>query len=117
MNLGVRWDVETGFGERHDHWATFDPNVINPISSQVGMTVRGGAQFLGADGNPSRTSPTFYNKIGRGWAPPGRSMTKPWHVADTAFSTCQFHSAVTLLEHRLLADHNIAPAPTALRRW
>jgi len=64
MNLGVRWDVETGFGERHDHWATFDPNVINPISSQVGMTVRGGAQFLGADGNPSRTSPTFYNKIG-----------------------------------------------------
>jgi len=63
VNMGVRWDVETGFGERHNHWATFNPDILNPLSSEVGITVRGGAQFLGANGNPSRTSPTFYNQV------------------------------------------------------
>lgn len=63
VNAGVRWDVETGFGERHNHWADFNPEIINPISSQVGITVRGGAQFLGANGNPSRTSPTGYHQV------------------------------------------------------
>jgi hypothetical protein len=63
INAGARWDVETGFGERHNHWATFNPNIVNPISSAVGITVRGGAQFLGANGNPSRTSPTFYHQV------------------------------------------------------
>jgi hypothetical protein len=64
VNMGLRWDVETGFGERHNHWAVFNPNIANPIPGVSGITVQGGAQFLGANGNPTRTSPTFYNKVG-----------------------------------------------------
>jgi len=64
INLGLRWDVETGFKERHNHWADFDPNVTNPISKAMGFNVRGGAQFLGANGNPTRTSQTLYHAIG-----------------------------------------------------
>jgi Carboxypeptidase regulatory-like domain len=63
VNAGLRWDVETGFGERHNHWATFDPNILNPISSVAGVTVRGGALFMGANGNPTRTSPTFFHQV------------------------------------------------------
>lgn len=64
INLGLRYDVETGFKERHNHWADFDPTVTNPISKAIGMNVLGGAQFLGADGNPSRTSQTLYHAVG-----------------------------------------------------
>lgn len=63
VNAGVRYDLETGFGERHNHWGLFDPDVINPISSEIGFTVRGGAQFLGANGNPTRTSQTIYHAV------------------------------------------------------
>jgi hypothetical protein len=64
FNLGVRWDVETGFADRHNRWADFDPTVTNPLSSQIGFNLLGGAQFLGVNGNPSRTSPTYYHEIG-----------------------------------------------------
>ncbi|HEY4355615.1 MAG TPA: TonB-dependent receptor [Acidobacteriaceae bacterium] len=49
LNLGVRWDLETGFGERHNNWADFSPTITNPLG------VPGGALFLGANGNPGRT--------------------------------------------------------------
>jgi hypothetical protein len=63
LNLGVRWDIETGFKERHNRWADFDPTVTNPLSAYTGLSFTGGAQYLGAPGNPGRTSPTFYNKF------------------------------------------------------
>lgn len=63
LNLGLRWDVETGFKERHNRWADFNPNVISPLSSAVGFNMQGGAQFLGVNGNPSRTSPTYYHEL------------------------------------------------------
>jgi len=64
VNAGLRWDVETGFGERHNNWADFDPTVTNPISAAVGFNILGGAQFLGANGNPTRTSQTLYHAVG-----------------------------------------------------
>ncbi len=64
LNLGVRWDIETGFKERHNHWADFDPAVSNPLSTYTGLPFTGGAQYLGTPGNPSRTSPTYYAKFG-----------------------------------------------------
>lgn len=64
LNMGVRWDVETAFGERHNHWADFDPLLTNPISSSAGINVRGGVQFLGYDGSPTRTSQTVYSEVG-----------------------------------------------------
>ena len=64
INAGVRWDVESGFKERHNNWADFDPNVTNPISSAAGINVLGGAQFLGSGNNPTRTSQTIYHAVG-----------------------------------------------------
>jgi hypothetical protein len=61
VNLGVRWDAETGFKERHNHWADFDPTMTNPVSSAVGFNVLGGGQFLGVNGNPQRTSQIVYH--------------------------------------------------------
>lgn len=76
LNLGLRWDVETAFGERHNNWAVFNPTIANPLSSATGLSLQGGAQFLGANGNPNRTSPTSYNKV-------GPRVGFSWSVDDT----------------------------------
>jgi hypothetical protein len=63
INAGVRYDVETGFKERHNNWADFNPNFTSPLSAYAGFNIQGGAQFLGANGNPSRTWKTQYHEI------------------------------------------------------
>lgn len=63
VNLGARWNIETGFKERYNRWADFDPTAANPLSSTTGLPFSGGAQYLGVSGNPSRTSPTYYDKV------------------------------------------------------
>jgi hypothetical protein len=63
LNLGLRYDLETGFHDRHNNWADFDPNVTSPLSAAAGIEVRGGAVFLGVNGNPSRTTPTFFHEV------------------------------------------------------
>ncbi|WP_047488711.1 TonB-dependent receptor [Terriglobus sp. TAA 43] len=66
INAGVRYDLETGFKDRRNAWADFDPTAANPIG------VAGGAQFLGAGNNPSRTWATSYKefapRLGMSWA-------------------------------------------------
>lgn len=64
LNLGVRWDIETGFKERYNRWANFDPTAANPLSQYTGLSFSGGAQYLGNAGNPSRTWPTAYGNVG-----------------------------------------------------
>ncbi|WP_158820669.1 TonB-dependent receptor [Granulicella sp. S156] len=59
LNLGVRYDLETGFQERHNNWADFSPTIANPLG------VSGGALFLGANGNPNRTWAMSTNE----WSP------------------------------------------------
>ncbi len=49
LNMGIRYDLETGFQERHNNWADFSPTIANPLG------VAGGALFLGVNGNPGRT--------------------------------------------------------------
>jgi hypothetical protein len=65
LNLGVRWNMETGFKERNNHWADFDPNAKNPLSTYTGLSFTGGAQYLGAAGSPSRAWPTAYMFVPR----------------------------------------------------
>lgn len=57
LNLGVRYDLETGFKERHNHWADFDPALSNPLG------VAGGVTFLGESGSPGRTWATAYHEV------------------------------------------------------
>jgi hypothetical protein len=63
LNLGIRYDIETGFRERHNHWADFDPAIANPISNIVGLPIQGGAQYLGIPDNPNRTWQTAYKDV------------------------------------------------------
>jgi hypothetical protein len=67
LNVGVRYDLETGFEERHNNWADFNPTAANPLG------VPGGALFLGAGNNPTRTwkmSPNeFSPRFGFSYAP------------------------------------------------
>jgi hypothetical protein len=41
LNLGLRWEVQTPFTERHNRQAYFDRNMINPISNTTGLAVAG----------------------------------------------------------------------------
>lgn len=49
LNLGVRWDAETGLTERYDRFSVFDPDVRSPLSDASGLDLRGGWRFAGED--------------------------------------------------------------------
>ncbi|HYI92189.1 MAG TPA: TonB-dependent receptor [Bryobacteraceae bacterium] len=58
LNLGLRWDMETGMTERYDRYAAFDPNVRSPLSDKVGLDLKGGYIFPndGIDGRGLRSA-------------------------------------------------------------
>ncbi len=45
LNLGLRWDFETGLTERYDRYAIFDPTAVNPLSQRMGLSLNGGWTF------------------------------------------------------------------------
>jgi len=49
INLGLRWDAETGLTERYNRFAVFDPDVRSPLSDPSGLDLRGGWRFPGVD--------------------------------------------------------------------
>jgi Carboxypeptidase regulatory-like domain len=73
LNLGVRYDIETGFRERYNRWADFNPTVANPLANITGLSITGGAQYLGSAGNPGRTWQSSYKdaapRVGFSYAP------------------------------------------------
>jgi outer membrane receptor protein involved in Fe transport len=62
LNVGLRYDIETGYAERYNRWADLDLNVANPLSSAA-LPFTGGARYLGSN-FPNRTWKTAYNKFG-----------------------------------------------------
>ena len=62
LNAGLRYDIETGYAERHNQWADLDLNAANPLSSST-LPFTGGARYLGSN-FPNRTWKTGYNKFG-----------------------------------------------------
>src|SRR5262245_15208155 len=65
LNVGLRYEVETGRRERDDRLSWFDPNVPSPIASRVGLpNLPGGLQFAGVGGNPRRQKDTDFNNLG-----------------------------------------------------
>lgn len=45
LNLGLRWDFETGLTERYNRFAVFDPSAPNALSQRVNMNLTGGWLF------------------------------------------------------------------------
>lgn len=64
LNLGLRWEMETGPTERFNRIATVDPNVTSPLAQQTGLPLRGGLVFRGVDGAPRSRYKTDANNFG-----------------------------------------------------
>lgn len=72
LNLGIRWEMETGPTERYNRIATVEPGISNPLSQQVGFPLFGGLAFRGV-GDASRgryktDANNFGPRIGLAWS-------------------------------------------------
>ena len=69
INLGLRWETETGTAESHDRLTYFDPNAANPLSA-ANAGPRGAVVFTG-HGNPRSIRATnfknFEPRVGMAW--------------------------------------------------
>ena len=63
LNLGVRLDIETGFTERYNRQAWFDPNLTSPLAQSTGLPLKGGAVFSGVNGAPRGLWNTDWNNF------------------------------------------------------
>ncbi|WP_158749755.1 TonB-dependent receptor [Acidobacterium sp. S8] len=63
LNLGLRYEIQTAPTYRHNVASVFNPDVTNPLSSAVGMTLPGALQFLSDDQRAS------YDTNTDNWAP------------------------------------------------
>ncbi len=63
VNLGLRWDIETGFTERFNRQAFFDPSIPSPLAQPTGLPLRGGAVFSGVNGTPRQLWKTDANNF------------------------------------------------------
>lgn len=64
LNLGLRFDIETGPTERYNRITWFDPNAPNPLAQASGLPLKGSVRFAGRDGNPRQRWETA-----TGWGP------------------------------------------------
>src|SRR5262249_23504962 len=69
VNVGVRYEYETGIAERSNHMLVgFDQAAVNPIASGLpagsGVTPRGVMQFAGLDGNRTTSGNPLRDKVG-----------------------------------------------------
>jgi hypothetical protein len=65
VNLGIRWEVETGPTERFNRIATVDPNIPSPLAQRAGLAdLRGGLVFRGVNGAPRERYRTDANNLG-----------------------------------------------------
>lgn len=64
LNLGLRWERETGLRERNNNLITgFDPSAPNPIGTAAGTPVAGVFRFAGVNGQKTTTGNPNMNKM------------------------------------------------------
>lgn len=64
LNLGLRWDIETGITERYNRIAWLDPNAPNPLSAATGLNLKGAVQFACQNHNPCQRWETAWKNPG-----------------------------------------------------
>jgi hypothetical protein len=64
LNLGLRWEMETGPTERFNRAAAIDPNIPSPLAGPTGLPLRGGLVFAGVNGAPRGRYKTDANNFG-----------------------------------------------------
>jgi len=64
LNLGVRWERETGLKEANDNLIVgFNTDALNSISTLSGVPTRGAVMFAGVNGNSRATGNPNLNKL------------------------------------------------------
>ncbi|MEG9431000.1 carboxypeptidase regulatory-like domain-containing protein [Terriglobus sp. ADX1] len=98
LNMGIRWDIETGYRERQNRWADLDLNVANPLSTAA-LPFTGGARFLGVN-YPNRTWKTSYTKFsprfGLAWQVTPKTVIRSGFSLLYLPTSQRFYSASTL---------------------
>ena len=66
LNLGLRYDVETGRTDRYNHLSWFNFTAPSPIGNLVPSVsnLHGGLEFAGVNGNPKNQFNTDWNNVG-----------------------------------------------------
>ncbi|MBM3760308.1 MAG: TonB-dependent receptor [Acidobacteria bacterium] len=64
LNLGLRWERESGLQERNNNLiTTFDEKAANPLQASAGVPTLGVFRFAGVNGAPTQTSNYLQNKF------------------------------------------------------
>ncbi|HEV2711031.1 MAG TPA: TonB-dependent receptor [Edaphobacter sp.] len=98
LNLGIRYDRDQAFSDRHNNWAALNLQAKNPLSSDA-LPLTGGAQYVGANGNP-RGFWNNYNKfgprVGFAWTPNPSTVVRGGYDLLYLPSTQRIYSGSTL---------------------
>lgn len=63
INIGLRYEIETGFTDRYNRQATFDPYMTSPLAAATGLPLVGGVAFSGVNGSPRNLWKTDKNNF------------------------------------------------------
>jgi hypothetical protein len=58
INLGLRWEFDGPYSEANNQFASFNPNIVNPVTGNLGAV-----QFAGRNGAPTHFSPNILNNF------------------------------------------------------
>ena len=98
LNMGLRYDIETGYRERNNRWADLDLTAANPLSTGA-LPFTGGARFLG-NNYPNRTWKTSYTKFsprfGLAWQVTPKTVVRSGFSILYLPTSQRFYSAGTL---------------------
>ena len=67
VNLGLRYQIQSGWGEVKGNMATFDPTVQNPVSNTLGAYWFGSTKANGRSTLQSPVYNTFLPRVGLAW--------------------------------------------------
>jgi hypothetical protein len=124
INLGWRWDFESGVTERYDRLTGIDPLAKNPLADRTGMDLRGVALFAGSTLGRRAIRPT----VGSQWNPRagvayqlnpntvirsgyGIFFGLPSYAASSGYTGAAFSSSTTWIS--TVGGDGITPNPAA----
>ncbi len=67
VNLGLRYQIQSGWGEVKGNMATFDPTVSNPVSGTLGAMWYGSTKANGRDRLQEPVYNTVLPRVGFAW--------------------------------------------------
>ena len=124
LNFGLRYDYETGLHSSNNSLVEFDPNVVNPIQSQVsGITTKGEIGYAGTNGFTTATHPNsdkFGPRAGFAYAVNSKTSIRGGYgllwapFTFTLFTPIGYNNATPYVAS---TNNNVSPADTLLIRF